>query len=145
LEPVPSKLFRFFDSIKVLGDRTTESPPYLIPHFEAMIRNLDTYNPEPFPVAPSQQPTVLALWAQRGICEDPNSPQPFREPHDPKVMDWLLNRRADFGPNGWDKLIDTSRFRCVSIDADHFSMMIKPKVMELGNMIADWFLRTETT
>ncbi|KAI5292669.1 putative PKS/NRPS-like protein biosynthetic cluster, partial [Ascosphaera acerosa] len=137
LEPVPSKLFRFFDSIKVLGDRQTESPPYLIPHFEAMIRNLDTYKPQPFPVAPSQQPKVIALWARRGICQDPAMPQPVREPSDPKVMDWLLNKRTDFGPNGWDQLLDTSRFHCSSIDADHFSMMVKPKVAELGQMSLD--------
>lgn len=141
LEPVPSKLFKFFDSIKVLGDRQTESPPYLIPHFEAMIRNLDAYKPEPFTIPPSQQPKVIALWARRGICQDPNSPQPLREPSDPKVMDWLLNKRTDFGPNGWDQLLDPSRFHCASIDADHFSMMIKPKVMELGKMLADEFAK----
>ncbi|KAI5290879.1 Type I Iterative Polyketide synthase (PKS) [Ascosphaera aggregata] len=141
LEPVPSKLFRFFDSIKVLGDRQTESPPYLIPHFEAMIRNLDRYEPEPFPIPASEQPKVIALWARRGICQDPSMPQPLREPTDPKVMDWLLNKRTDFGPNGWDQLLDASRFTCASIEADHFSMMIKPKVMELGQLLASEFAR----
>jgi len=42
LEPVPSKLFRFFDAIGALGNGNPKgTPAWVIPHFEAMIRNMD--------------------------------------------------------------------------------------------------------
>jgi iterative type I PKS product template protein len=126
LEPVPSKLFGFFDSIGVLGDRNQKaSPPYLIPHFEAMIRNLDTYIAKPFPRG--KEPQVLAIWAQDGVCKNPEDPKPNRSPDDPKVMDWLLNNRVDFGANGWDQLL-AERFKCVSMEGNHFSMIVEPLV-----------------
>ncbi|KAJ5725588.1 uncharacterized protein N7483_006945 [Penicillium malachiteum] len=138
LEPVPSKLFRFFDSMGVLGDRSNKkSPPYLIPHFEAMIRNLDTYIARPFPRG--TEPKVLAIWAREGVCKDANSPRPKREPTDPKVMDWLLDNRTDFGPNGWDQLIAKESFTCVSMEGNHFSMIVNPLVKELGGAIRDNF------
>ncbi|KAL4945516.1 hypothetical protein BDV06DRAFT_230632 [Aspergillus oleicola] len=134
LEPVPSKLFRFFDSMGVLGDRSNkQSPPYLIPHFEAMIRNLDTYVAKAFPRG--TEPKVLAIWARDGVCKDPNSPRPVREPSDPKVMDWLLDNRTDLGPNGWDQLIGKENFTCVSMDGNHFSMIVDPLVKELGRLL----------
>ncbi|KAJ5422995.1 hypothetical protein N7445_011103 [Penicillium cf. griseofulvum] len=133
LEPVPSKLFRFFDSMGVLGDRSRETPPYLIPHFEAMIRNLDTYIARSFPRG--AEPKVLAIWARDGVCKDPDSPRPMREPSDPKVMDWLLDNRTDFGPNGWDQLLAKESFICVSMEGSHFSMIVDPLVKELGRLI----------
>ncbi|KAJ5711400.1 hypothetical protein N7488_005556 [Penicillium malachiteum] len=138
LEPVPSKLFRFFDSMGVLGGRSNrQSPPYLIPHFEAMIRNLDTYIARPFPRG--AEPKVLAIWAREGVCKDASSPRPTREPSDPKVMDWLFDNRADFGPNGWDQLIAKENFTCVSMGGNHFSMIVNPLVKELGGLIRDNF------
>ncbi|KAJ5738863.1 hypothetical protein N7493_002018 [Penicillium malachiteum] len=138
LEPVPSKLFRFFDSMGVLGDRSNrQSPPYLIPHFEAMIRNLDAYIARPFPHG--AEPKVLAIWAREGVCKDASSPRPTREPSDPKVMDWLLDNRTDFGPNGWDQLIAKENFICVSMEGNHFSMIVNPLVKELGGLIRDNF------
>ncbi|KAL4957638.1 hypothetical protein BDW69DRAFT_180424 [Aspergillus filifer] len=134
LEPVPSKLFRFFDSMGVLGDRSNKkSPPYLIPHFEAMIRNLDTYVAKPFPRG--TEPKVLAIWARDGVCKNPSDPRPIREPSDPKVMDWLLDNRTDLGPNGWDQLIGKENFTCVSMDGNHFSMIVDPLVKELGRLL----------
>ncbi|RHZ44133.1 type I polyketide synthase [Aspergillus thermomutatus] len=138
LEPVPSKLFRFFDSMGVLGDRSKRaSPPYLIPHFEAMIRNLDTYIARPFPRG--TEPKVLAIWARDGVCKNPEDPQPKREPNDPKVMNWLLNNRTDFGPNGWDQLLAKESFTCVSMQGNHFSMIVDPLVKELGRLIRQNF------
>lgn len=142
LEPVPSKLFRFFDSIHVLGDRGAgrkESPPYLIPHFEAMIRNLDTYRPEKLRGDSVKLPTVLFIWARQGVCQNSDDPQPIREEGDPKVMDWLLDERKDFGQNGWDQLLGKVHFCLEVIEANHFSMMIKPVVDEVGKAIAKAF------
>ncbi|KAJ5648800.1 uncharacterized protein N7484_002523 [Penicillium longicatenatum] len=142
LEPIPSKLFRFFDSIHVLGDRgpgRKESPPYLIPHFEAMIRNLDTYRPEKLRGDSVKMLTVLFIWARQGVCQNPDDPRPIRGQGDPKVMDWLLDERKNFGQNGWDQLLDQASFCFEVIDANHFSMMIKPVVDEVGRVIAKAF------
>ncbi|KAI9875645.1 MAG: hypothetical protein M1830_008148 [Pleopsidium flavum] len=129
LEPVPSKLFRFFDSIGVLGNgNPSGTPSWVIPHFEAMIRNLDTYVAKRFP--PGKQPRVLAIWARDGVCKNPTDPRPKREPGDPKVMDWLLNDRTDFGSNGWGQLLEKKNIKNVSMDGHHFTMIIEPRASD---------------
>ncbi|KAI9845249.1 MAG: Type I Iterative PKS [Sclerophora amabilis] len=138
LEPVPSKLFRFFDSIGVLGNGNPKgTPAWVIPHFESMIRNLDTYAPKPFP--PGKEPKVYAVWARDGVCKHPNDPRPVREDNDPKVMDWLLNNRTDFGCNGWDQLLGEENFTNVSMPGHHFTMVLEPLVRELGQLIRKAF------
>ncbi|KAL3472565.1 hypothetical protein BJX99DRAFT_262127 [Aspergillus californicus] len=138
LEPMPSKLFHFFDSIHVLGDRRTGEPPsYLIPHFEATIRNVDTYVARPFQHELGGGPRVLAIWAREGVCKEPGDPRPLQEPGDPNVMHWLLDNRTDFGPNGWDQLLGSERFTCVATEGNHFSMMLDPLVEEVGRLIRE--------
>lgn len=147
LEPLPSELFAFFDSIKALGDQSDptrkESPPYLIPHFGATVRNLCTYRPRPFPRPIKEQPKMIVLWARRGVCDNRSVSRPARQATEPRVMTWLLDVRSDFGPNGWDKLVDKSRFTFTTIDADHFSMMNRPQVTEVGMRVASLFNASE--
>ena len=38
-------------------------------------------------------------------------------------MKWLLENRTDFGPNGWDKLLDVKKCKMVTIKGNHFTMM----------------------
>lgn len=143
LESLPSELFVFFDSIKALGDQSDptrkESPPYLIPHFEATVRNLCTYRPRPFPCPIEEQPQMIVFWARYGVCDNRAIPRPPKEATEPWAMTWLLDARSDFGPNGWDKLVDRSRFTFETIAADHFSMMNRPQINELGKKIARIF------
>ncbi|MCJ1283716.1 hypothetical protein MMC26_003047 [Xylographa opegraphella] len=127
LEPVPSKLFRFFDSVGMLGNGNPKgTPAWVIPHFEAMIRNLDSYVARPFPAG--TEPRTLAIWARGGVCERPGDPRPVREDSDPKVMDWLLNPRTDFGSNGWGQLLGEANIRNVSMEGHHFNMITEPRV-----------------
>ncbi|MCJ1378214.1 hypothetical protein MMC17_001311 [Xylographa soralifera] len=134
LEPVPSKLFRFFDSVGVLGNGNPKgTPDWVIPHFEAMIRNLDTYVARKYPAG--KEPQTLAIWARGGVCEKPGDPRPVREDSDPKVMDWLLNARTDFGSNGWGQLLGETNIRNVSMEGHHFNMITEPRVQELGRLM----------
>lgn len=127
LEPVPSKLFKFFDSIGVLGNGNPKgTPAWVIPHFESMIINLDTYTPRTFPKG--KVPMTHAIWARDGVCKNPTDPQPVREPSDPKVMDWLLHDRTDFKSNGWNQLLGDENMKFYSMDGNHFTMIVEPRV-----------------
>ncbi|KAK4929158.1 polyketide synthase, partial [Elasticomyces elasticus] len=56
---------------------------------------------------------------------------------DPKSMKWLLENRTDFGPNGWDKLIDVNTCKMVTIKGNHFTMMKPPVAKAVGQTIRE--------
>jgi naphtho-gamma-pyrone polyketide synthase len=121
LAPMPIKMFTFLDSIGLLGSgNVAGTPDWVIPHFEATVRNLDMYLP--LPISPGKEPATTAIWARHGVTSASGGRRPAREPGDPKIMEWLLEDRTDFNYNGWDSLIGASAIRCEVIDGHHFSM-----------------------
>ena len=121
LPPMPIKMFAFLDSIGLLGSgHPAGAPKWLIPHFEATVRNLESYLPLPIP--PGKEPAATAIWARRGVTSASGGRRPAREPGDPEVMEWLLEDRTDFGYNGWDSLVGARAIACEVMDGHHFSM-----------------------
>lgn len=47
---------------------------------------------------------------------------------------WI--RRADYGASGWDILLPGANITCDLVVGDHFSIMKKPGVLELGDKMA---------
>lgn len=128
LEPLPSRLHIFFNEIGLLGTgNPTETPTWLLPHFQASIDNLSAYQPEILPIDPNAA-KVLLLWARDGVCKNPGDPRPPPQEDDPRSMKWLLDNRTDFGCNGWEQLLGAENCTCVSIDGNHFTMMREPIV-----------------
>lgn len=131
LEPLPSRLHHFLNSIGLLGTgNPSDIPDWLLPHFEYSIKNLTAYKPEPmnntnFEGTPKK---TLFVWARDGVCKYPDDPRPPPQADDPKSMNWLLNNRTDFGYNGWDQLLDPQKCTCVSVPGNHFTMMRMPIV-----------------
>ena len=52
-------------------------------------------------------------------------------------MKWLLENRTDFGPNGWDKLLDVKKCTMVTIKGNHFTMMKPPVAKGVGQHIRE--------
>ena len=128
LAPIPSRLHIFFNEIGLLGTgNPTETPAWLLPHFQASINNLTAYDPEILPIDP-EAPKVLLLWARDGVCKHPRDPRPEPQEDDPSSMKWLLENRTDFGSNGWERLLGEENCTCASIDGNHFTMMKEPIV-----------------
>lgn len=138
LDPLPSRLHHFFDSIGLLGPEGAhpDGPPdWLLPHFDRSIANLSSYKPEA--VDPAIAPRTYALWARDGVCKSPDAPRPEPE-HDgeeePPGMKFLLDNRTDLQYNGWDRLIPASKFAAIAnvADVNHFTLMRNPGVSEVG-------------
>lgn len=130
LDPLPSRLHHFFDSVGLLGpEGHPDGPPdWLLPHFDHSIANLSSYKPEP--VDPAHVPRTYAIWARDGVCKSPDDPRPEPEhagEEEPAGMKWLLDNRTDLQYNGWDRLISANRFLAVEsvADVNHFTLMRK--------------------
>jgi naphtho-gamma-pyrone polyketide synthase len=129
LEKLPPRLYEFFDSIKLFGEKPP--PDWLFPHFLAFIDALDIYKAQPF--ASGKGPTTHVIWARDGVCKHPTDPRPDPRDDDPKEMKWLLNNRTDFGPNRWDQLVGKDSLVIETMDdANHFTMMEGQKAGELS-------------
>ena len=125
LEPLPSSLLHFVDSMGLLG--TQSSPPdWLIPHFEASIANLTAYRPRPMDSL--EAPKTLIIWARDGLCKDPKDRKFSRSVIEAKSVEFLLDNRHDFGPNGWDKLLGEENIITMPVQGNHFTMIREPHV-----------------
>jgi hypothetical protein len=72
-------------------------------------------------------PKVGIIWAAACIADNPLLPKLPPRPDDTEGMKFLLERRTDFGGNGWEALFP-GRASDMVIDrveeAHHFSMMV---------------------
>jgi iterative type I PKS product template protein len=125
IEPLPSSLHAWFASIGLLGDGDpSKIPPWLLPHFAASVNALSNYTAEK--IDPAKSPHVTAIWCEDGVCKLPTDPKPDPFPYG--HAQFLLDNRTDFGPNLWDKYLNSERFVCKHLSGNHFSMMKKPYV-----------------
>ena len=125
LEPLPSSLLHFLDSMGLLG--TQRSPPdWLMPHFEASIANLAAYTP--YPMYSPEAPKTLIIWARDGLCKDPKGHKYPRSAGEAKSVKFLLDQRRDFGSNGWDKLLGEENIITTTVQGNHFTMIREPAV-----------------
>ena len=135
LEKLPPRLYDFFSSIGMFGSENGKPPPkWLIPHFLAFVDALDKYRVEPF--ASGQGPKTHIVWAADGVCKNPDDPRPEPRADDPREMNWLLNNRTDFGPNGWDLLLGREDVVVEILkNANHFSLMEGEKALDLARFV----------
>ena len=126
LEPLPSSLLHFVDSLGLLGDQK-KTPSWLIPHFEASIVNLAAFVPQP--MDPRDAPDTLIIWARDGLVKDPKDQKFQRSAEEPKSVKFLLdNRPSDFGSYGWDKLLGAENITTTFVGGNHFTIIKEPKV-----------------
>ncbi|CAJ2509016.1 Uu.00g140420.m01.CDS01 [Anthostomella pinea] len=132
LEKLPPRLFDFLNGQGIFGEEGRRAPDWLLAHFLAFIDALDAYEPVPWSTALLGTPGEAALiprthliWAEDGVCKLPGHPRPEYRDDDPREMQWLLENRTDFSPNGWDVLLGPEQI--VSIErisnANHFTML----------------------
>lgn len=140
IEPLPSSLHRFFNTIGLLGDGLRSErkiPSWLLPHFAASVTALSTYTGTK--MDPAKAPKTLAIWCRDGVCKYPSDPRP--DPYPYGHAQWLLENRVDFGPQQWDAYIPMEKFSTASMPGNHFTMMREPNV---GSRCPLYFILHET-
>lgn len=136
LEKLPPRLYAFFESIGLFREGDKPPPKWLLPHFLAFVDSLDKHKPTPY--SPGQAPYTHIVWARDGVCKFPHSPKPEWNAENSREMEWLLNNRTDFGPNGWERLLDPNKLVIKILDnANHFTMMAGAKAQELAAFIRE--------
>ncbi|KAH8804520.1 putative polyketide synthase [Xylogone sp. PMI_703] len=126
LEPLPSSLLHFVDSTGLLGSQHAAAPEWLIPHFEASIRNLSAFTP--VPMNPHDAPKTVAIWARDGFCENSEVHKYPRSADEPKSVRFLLDSRRDYGAFGWDKLVGAENIDVKFVEGNHFTIIRDPEV-----------------
>jgi naphtho-gamma-pyrone polyketide synthase len=125
LQPLPSELLHFVDSLGLLGVQGS-APDWLIPHFEASIKNLADFMP--YPMDPEEAPRTHIIWARDGLVSESDEKQFPRSNAEAKSVKFLLDGRQSLGTYGWEKLIGSENISVDFIEGNHFTMIREPNV-----------------
>ncbi|KAL2173553.1 polyketide synthase [Thermothelomyces heterothallicus CBS 202.75] len=140
---LPARLYDEFARRGIFGAAPGRTPPaWLLAHFTGFSAMLDAVDLLPWggggggrgPRRGSGLPTWI-VWGADGVDEEETIEI---RPDDPANMAWLLRRRRpeQLGANGWDALVGEDRIRIEVIQgANHFSLMRKPAVIQLGSFL----------
>lgn len=155
LPPIPIEDIDFLQSVGALDSLKTESKfkpgnqvtPAALglrdgvrEHFAGSINALRQYDARA--IDPSHAPkSVVILWARHGVWQTLGAGMEFfntgsKKPQQHPTTSWLMDTRASYETCGWEELLPGSVFTCHTIQGDHFSIMQKPGVVEMGAKIS---------
>jgi Thioesterase domain len=135
IDPLPSYLHRWFNSIGLLGEGDpSKIPPWLLPHFQASITALSSYNARS--MDRSKAPKTFIIWCEDGVCKSPADPRP--DPYPDGHALFLLENKTDFGPQLWDALVGAAGIRTSHVGGNHFTMMKQPMVRHIPAPVHRW-------
>ncbi|SPO38558.1 uncharacterized protein PSFLO_04036 [Pseudozyma flocculosa] len=120
-----------FKSDVFKGITPPQLSPDMVEHFRQTVDGLAEYKPARYAAAEGGKPppkaviisAIQGLGKVEGVKEHCTT------------VDWLLESRASLGTGGWEELIPD--IRAVTIEANHFDMMQRPKAVLLGGAIVD--------
>lgn len=127
MDLLPPHFYDYCRDIGLFGK--VPPPPFLVPHFDATVEVLDGYRIKPLPQ--TVQPLRLAIiWATESVAEGQGKPKFPTLPHNSVGLEFMIDKRKDFGPSGWESLVPNVEVVMGKVDANHFSMMVSyiPKV-----------------
>ncbi|KAK4167951.1 putative polyketide synthase [Cladorrhinum sp. PSN259] len=110
-------------------------------HFEGSVGALKGYKPIALPKE-ARMGKVTAIWAKYGVWETVSEETKrkfagLERGNKDAARDWMMDPRRSFGPAGWDELITGMELKCEVVKGDHFSVMRKPGVLELGERLRE--------
>ncbi|CAG8219196.1 unnamed protein product [Penicillium nalgiovense] len=132
LQPLPSELLYFVDSLGLLGVQGS-APNRLIPHFEASIKNLANFMP--YPMDSEEAPRTHIIWARDGFVSKSDEKLFPRSNAEAKSVKFLLDGRQSLGTYGWEKLIGSENISVDFVEGNHFTMIREPKVNQLSTIL----------
>ena len=108
-------------------------------HFAGSVNALKQYHPTPLPQS-SAPTSVTVLWAHHGVWDSVGDDvrRQFEAREGPRDLakDWMMESRSSYGASGWESLLPGADIECYIVPGDHFSIMRKPGVLDLGHKIA---------
>ncbi|KAF5871521.1 putative polyketide synthase protein [Botrytis fragariae] len=127
-------------------------------HLTSTVRALCKYDAVPFPAGRAPRKTHI-IWASKGLNDSANlgerNDQVTRKAamrpgsggknmsemelgdFEEEFKSWFFGKRRDFGTNGWEELLLKGDVKVHKVDADHFSMVVPPRVKELGSVLLE--------
>lgn len=145
LPPLPLETVDLIEELGVfdgLGSKKAEVRERTRRHFASSINALKQYQAAAIPRAAAPK-TVLILWAEKGVWErvDATRRESYHSSGGARVArneasDWIMDPRHDHDANGWDSLLPGADIQLEVVAGDHFSMMQKPGLDELGRKLA---------
>ncbi len=116
MEKLPVEFYEYCNSIGLFPGGAAGPPDYLIPHFASTVDVMMDY--QVGPLKTSRMPRVGILWACETVMEEENAPKM-------KGMHFMIQKRLDFGPDGWDTVCPGAEFLIEKVEgANHFSLMV---------------------
>ncbi|RYP01440.1 hypothetical protein DL764_006210 [Monosporascus ibericus] len=109
-------------------------------HFLASVRTLEHFHPQETP-RDAALDKVVVIWARDGVLdrvadEDRKRAVLSDDEIAGAARDWLVGKRRDFGPAGWDKLVGRE-VECRCVPGDHFSIMKAPLINDVQAVLGD--------
>lgn len=152
-EPMPLELLECLLIHNVVGGKTCPDArgvalTRLRESFQRTIKALKRYRPSPLDANRYPLPKTAIIWAKDGVEEALPSDDVDRLLDGSSIARFLLERRNDCGPCGWEKLTSGEIISSFII-GHHFSIVQKPFCSELsrllgevltGKMGSDWTL-----
>jgi noranthrone synthase len=118
--PVPQVMDRlprsFYEHCNKVGLFPGGAPDYLIPHFQQTVEVMMPYKVAPLKT--SRMPKVGILWATGTVMDEKTAPKL-------KGMHFMVHKRTDFGPDGWDEVLPGAEFVIDRAEGgNHFTLMV---------------------
>ncbi|KAK5652180.1 hypothetical protein OQA88_10823 [Cercophora sp. LCS_1] len=142
LPPLPTETIELLEKIGAfdgLKDRKTKMRDGVKEHFAGSVNALKQYRPAILDAVGIESVTVL--WARHGVWETVGEGTRTKFGGQDKTgnaaRDWIMDPRKSFDANGWDELLPGAHIKCEVVTGDHFSIMRKPGIAELGRRLGE--------
>ena len=122
MEKLPNSFYEHCNSVGLFanqpgGSSQSGPPPYLIPHFVAVVDVMLDYKVAPLKT--KRMPKVGIVWASETVLDERDAPKM-------KGMHFMVQKRTDFGPDGWDGVMLGAEFDIVKAEgANHFTLFVR--------------------
>lgn len=125
MEKLPREFYEYCNSLGLFPQQAGASadsgaPDYLIAHFIAVVDVTMGYRSSPLNT--HRMPKLGLIWASDTVLDEATAPKM-------KGMHFMVNKRTDFGPDGWDEVLPGGEYDIVVAEgANHFTLMRPPYV-----------------
>ncbi|KAL7793747.1 Alpha/Beta hydrolase protein [Trichoderma ceciliae] len=137
-EALPTKVVEYLSSNNLMGNwSSTSTPQWLVNSFVSTIGAVEKYMPTPM-IIPEQTPApeVFIIWASEGVYSNDLAAHPEIDMN-VRVTRFLVDKRTEFGPLGWDKLFPGRDISIAKMPGSHFMIVHPPHVHALGTLLQD--------
>lgn len=114
MEHLPNSFYEYTASLGLFGHE--EPPSYLIPHFAATVNVMTPYKVSPLKT--KHMPKTGIIWATDTVMDEKDAPLM-------KGMHFMIQKRKDFGPDGWDTVLPGAEFVLDRVEGgNHFTLLV---------------------